>query len=81
MVSSMLNSRVSGQLSNAAISEGLGPVRLVAEYREEASRCREMASKENNPKTRTIILKLACEFEELAYRREQALKSATKQAG
>ena len=49
---------------------------LAAEYREEAARCRAMAAKENDVKTKGRLLQIAREFDELAYQREQSLRSS-----
>lgn len=50
-------------------------MKIVAQYREEAARCRAMAVKESNPKMKATILQLARQFEELAHQREQVVKA------
>lgn len=45
-------------------------MRLAAEYREEAARCRSMAARETNARMRSTILQLARQFDELAYQHE-----------
>ena len=50
-------------------------MRLVAEYREEAARCRLMAARETFAKIRLSVLSVARQLEEAAYQREQLLKS------
>ena len=50
-------------------------MRTVAQYLEEAERCRAMAAREKNAQTKATILQLADQFEELAAQREQMLKT------